>query len=426
MANEYYNIVFLLLFGCFDDLSGTSIQLNPYIKESYSNCNSGFLHGIDRYIYNGTVDITSYDLSTNRFIDFEMQQLSSNDYIKICRTSLYPNCDPAMGECYCRIKSNSLVELFLNKTADIRYSNGTLRITWPKFTSLDETSNEVPIPIIYTNTIEILEVNSSPVNLDKCESELKNSNLIEFCVKGLSAHALALNISSTSTQSQNECIHFTYTYSNTDRSPINFNISYLEQDGCKRTKSTICYLNNVSTANITTTVNTTTDLKTTTASSDHVTQTPSETMSEGLTGVLTAHVVCTVIFIVLSVMVLVNVQVFMQRQQKGSQGRPKHLNLLIVLLTLFELAQIILVIIAGVKFSGEGGTSLDIWKIMIIYQVVVLIIVILAESILLCIKTCGKHILIGSPAFHYVMILICIHTVLGIIFIPFFIVQLRK
>uniref|UniRef100_A0A2C9LLK1 Uncharacterized protein n=1 Tax=Biomphalaria glabrata TaxID=6526 RepID=A0A2C9LLK1_BIOGL len=149
-------------------------------------------------------------------------------------------------------------------------------------------------------------------------------------------------------------------------------------------------------------------------------------MSEGLTGLLTAHIVCTVIFIVLSVMVLVNVQVFMPRQQKGSQGRPKHLNLLIVLLTLFEMAQIILVIIAGVKFSGEGGTSLDIWTIMIIYQVVVLIIVILAESILLGIKTCGKHILIGSPAFHYVMILICIHTVLGIIFIPFFIVQLRK
>ncbi|KAK0044369.1 hypothetical protein Bpfe_026164, partial [Biomphalaria pfeifferi] len=45
---------------------------------------------------------------------------------------------------------------------------------------------------------------------------------------------------------------------------------------------------------------------------------------------------------------------FMQRQQKGSQARPKHLNLLIVLLTLFELAQIILVIIAGVKFSGEN------------------------------------------------------------------------
>ncbi|KAK6963970.1 hypothetical protein BgiMline_031158, partial [Biomphalaria glabrata] len=69
----------------------------------------------------------------------------------------------------------------------------------------------------------------------------------------------------------------------------------------------------------------------------------------------------------------------MPRQQR-TYKRLKYLDWLCLLIILFEIAQIILVIIAGIKFNGEGKTTLDIWKIMIIYQVLVNIIFIIIES----------------------------------------------
>ncbi|KAK6963967.1 hypothetical protein BgiMline_031155, partial [Biomphalaria glabrata] len=65
----------------FDDCIGTSPHINPYSKEKYSNCISGFLNGVDRYIYNGTID-ASQASSIRRVVYFEMQSSLLTGYTK--------------------------------------------------------------------------------------------------------------------------------------------------------------------------------------------------------------------------------------------------------------------------------------------------------------------------------------------------------
>ncbi|KAK6963972.1 hypothetical protein BgiMline_031161, partial [Biomphalaria glabrata] len=134
---------------CFDKSLGTLLKLNTYTKESYSNCHSGFLDDVDRYIYKGTLNATSQDLRLRPFASFEIQRSSRNGYDKLCIFTLYPMCGSTSNECYCWNTSSFIFELFLNRTADKTYSNGTLRIYWPNVGSPDEISNEEPVPVIY-------------------------------------------------------------------------------------------------------------------------------------------------------------------------------------------------------------------------------------------------------------------------------------
>ncbi|KAI8779644.1 hypothetical protein BgiBS90_018838, partial [Biomphalaria glabrata] len=80
-----------------------------------------------------------------------MQSSLLNGYITECQVTLFPVCDyiEAVDECYCKNTSGSLVEVIFNKTANIHYSNGTVRMNWPNYLKPEEISNEVKIPVIY-------------------------------------------------------------------------------------------------------------------------------------------------------------------------------------------------------------------------------------------------------------------------------------
>uniref|UniRef100_A0A2C9KP37 Uncharacterized protein n=1 Tax=Biomphalaria glabrata TaxID=6526 RepID=A0A2C9KP37_BIOGL len=149
MARTY--ILFLIILGHFGDSTAEVVHLNPFTKQSYSDCQEGFIDGLDRYIYNGTLDTTSQDLSRRQIVYFEMQTSSLTGYYIVCQVSIYPNCDNTdkMDACYCRNVQHSKVELILNLTATMSFSNGTLRIQWPQFGSSSDVSNREPIPITY-------------------------------------------------------------------------------------------------------------------------------------------------------------------------------------------------------------------------------------------------------------------------------------
>ncbi|XP_055866304.1 uncharacterized protein LOC106053177 isoform X4 [Biomphalaria glabrata] len=220
------------------------VHLNPYTKQSYSGCQEKFIDGLDRYIYNGTLDTTSQDLSRRQIVYFEMQTSSLTGYYIVCQVSIYPNCDntDTLGACYCRNVQHSKVELILNLTATMRFSNGTLRILWPQFGSSSDISNEELIPITYAQPVATLKVDNVHVSLDTCDFQLTTTHLIEWCVTGLHSYILTLNVSSTGLRSHNECIKFTYTFSSSECSPINFSVSYLELDGRRRANRKSCFL----------------------------------------------------------------------------------------------------------------------------------------------------------------------------------------
>ncbi|XP_055867309.1 uncharacterized protein LOC129922962 isoform X2 [Biomphalaria glabrata] len=403
-------ILIMLILGCIGDSVGSIVQLNPYFKESNSDCQAGFLDGLDRYIYNGTLNITSQDLNQRPRVIFEMQRFSSFGFTTICLLTINPNCDSTLAsdDCYCLNKPDSIVEFFLNITANTQFSNGSLRIRWPNFGASPDISNEEPVPSIYTDTIETLKVDNILVSLDKCNFHFTATHLIEWCVTGSSSRILTLNISSTTLHSQSDCINKTYIFSNAERSPIDFNASYIELNECKRTKTKVCLVNYVSSTTIASTLKT-----------SSVQSTSNATISKELAGVLSAHIVCTVTAIIISVIVIVIILVKVQKQLPNDKTRPRHVDLLCITISLFEFLQIVLVTVAGVKFAGEGQASLEIWKIMIIYQAIVNIILLTVESLLLGIKTSCGGFQMASQALFYIVIIICIHTVIGIIAVPF-------
>ncbi|KAK0069167.1 hypothetical protein Bpfe_001349 [Biomphalaria pfeifferi] len=162
------DILLLLLLGCCNGSFGSSVQLYPFTKETHSDCSSDFVHGLDRYIYRATLNTTNQDLRFRSVVNFEVKKSSSSGFTLACQVIVYPvsKCDVTQpSECYCRNTPNSIVDVFLNKVADIRYSNGTLRIYWPNFGDPDEES-EKPIPIVYPDVVQILKVNNKIVNLD--------------------------------------------------------------------------------------------------------------------------------------------------------------------------------------------------------------------------------------------------------------------
>ncbi|KAK6963968.1 hypothetical protein BgiMline_031156, partial [Biomphalaria glabrata] len=70
----------------------------------------------------------------------------------ICGVTIYPNCstNQALDGCYCGKTTSSTLELFLNKTADIQFSDGTVRIFWANSGQpQDDISNIEQVPVVY-------------------------------------------------------------------------------------------------------------------------------------------------------------------------------------------------------------------------------------------------------------------------------------
>ncbi|KAI8779645.1 hypothetical protein BgiBS90_018839, partial [Biomphalaria glabrata] len=94
------------------------------------------------------------------------------------------------------------------------------------------------------NTIKSLKIdnNTVSINKDSCDFQLTATHFIEWCVTGLSSHILTLKISTTTFQSQDNCVNATYKLNSSENTSINLSISYQEQEGCKRTELKTCFL----------------------------------------------------------------------------------------------------------------------------------------------------------------------------------------
>ncbi|KAH9510133.1 hypothetical protein Btru_043538 [Bulinus truncatus] len=136
-----------------------------------------------------------------------------------------------------------------------------------------------------------------------------------------------------------------------------------------------------------------------------------DSSSDAGKGVLSAHVICTVFVIILSITAIVILF--------KSGDFNTYLILLYVSVIIFEIAQLILVIVSATSIDYNLNTSILFWIIMIIYQCLVNFVLIFVDCILLGIKTKCARSQQKTHLFKFLVALLCVHTIIGLIVLPF-------
>ncbi|KAH9493121.1 hypothetical protein Btru_023014 [Bulinus truncatus] len=375
--------------GCFAQFNDSLLHLAEHSRSTKS-CQSGYVHGVDRFIYSGYVNTTDVNITSGQTLNFEIQHPGSAYSELICLIHLgNVTCDnrPVYSECYCRSNISSILEIIFNITADIMFSQKILNFSWA-VDSLGQKNMYIhtSLPAVYNNTNITLIANGQNLQLDSCNVTVLTDLQITWCVENLANHTLMIATPNLNNLSQNDCVTYVITSCVIH---TNFIVSYEETQGCHRKESFTCTI--------------------------YVQEKSQKSCEDECQDVVLTHAILTAVVIVVSTISIVSI----------ITDRESPLNILLVLLSLVVIAQTILVVIAGTAVEYNGTTTLHIWKILIIYQCAIYILFISVQFIILNIRTKLDSSCLGKP-WIFLLAMICIHSVFGMVFLPVLIKNILK